>query len=114
MEADGLVLVRTAPIPPCRARADRPGPRPGYAAVDRSKPGESCVNATKGATRIWVTLGLVAARLTPGSGAANVATGLPVLDHLLTLLARSGGFDLGLELPPGDAEAEVDEAGRAL
>ena len=56
----------------------------------------------------------VAARLTPGAGAANVTTGLPVLDHLLGLLARSGGFDLSLELPPGDAEAEVDEAGRAL
>ena len=56
----------------------------------------------------------MAARLTPGAGDANVATGLPVLDHLLGLLARAGGFDVGLELPPGDAEAEVDEAGRAL
>lgn len=56
----------------------------------------------------------MAARLTPGAGAANVATGLPVLDHLLGRLAASGGFDLALELPPGDAEAEVDEAGRAV
>jgi imidazoleglycerol-phosphate dehydratase len=47
-------------------------------------------------------------------GTANVATGLPVLDHLLTLLARSGGFGLGLELPPGDAVEEVASAGRAL
>lgn len=49
-----------------------------------------------------------------GSGAVNVTTGLPVLDHLLTLLARRGGFDLALELPPGDAEQEVVEAGTAL
>ncbi len=48
------------------------------------------------------------------SGTANVATGLPVLDHLLTLLARSGGFELALELAPGEAEAEVSEAGRTL
>ena len=56
----------------------------------------------------------MSARLTPGDGRANVATGLPVLDHLLGSLARSGGFELALELPPGDAEAEVAEAGRAL
>ena len=49
-----------------------------------------------------------------GTGAVNVATGLPVLDHLLTLLARSGRFELSLELPPADAEAEVAEAGRSL
>lgn len=49
-----------------------------------------------------------------GAGSANVATGLPVLDHLLTLLARSGAFELALELAPGEAEAEVAEAGRAL
>lgn len=49
-----------------------------------------------------------------GSGSVNVTTGLPVLDHLLTLLARSGGFDLALELPPGDAEQEVVEAGRSI
>ena len=49
-----------------------------------------------------------------GTGVANVATGLPVLDHLLMLLARAGRFDLGLELAPGDAEVEVAEAGREL
>lgn len=48
------------------------------------------------------------------AGTANVATGLPVLDHLLGLLARSGRFELALELPPGDAEAEVADAGRAF
>lgn len=56
----------------------------------------------------------MSARVAPGAGEANVATGLPVLDHLLALLARAGGFELALELPPGDAEAEVVESGRAL
>ena len=61
------------------------------------------------------SLGPVSARVVAaGTGAAIVATGLPVLDHLLTLLARAGRFDLALELPPGDAEAEVAEAGREL
>jgi len=61
------------------------------------------------------SLGVVSARVAAvGTGAVNVATGLPVLDHLLTLLARSGRFDLALELAPGDTEAEVAEAGRAL
>ncbi len=49
-----------------------------------------------------------------GPGTANVATGLPVLDHLLALFARSGAFELALELAPGEAEAEVSEAGREL
>ena len=56
----------------------------------------------------------MSARVSSGNGPTNVATGIPVLDHLLTLLARSGGFELALELAPGDAEAEVAEAGRAL
>jgi imidazoleglycerol-phosphate dehydratase len=54
------------------------------------------------------------ARVTPGSGSSNVATGLPVLDHLLELLARAGRFDLALEIAPDDPEAEVDAAGAAL
>lgn len=56
----------------------------------------------------------IAARIGWGSGASNVATGIPVLDHLLTELARSGGFRLSLELAPADAEAEVVDAGRSL
>jgi len=56
----------------------------------------------------------VSVRIAPGSGRATVTTGLPVLDHLLALLARAGRFDLTLELAPADAEAEVAEAGRAL
>lgn len=54
------------------------------------------------------------ARIVRGTGAANVATGLPVLDHLLGELARGGRFDLALEIEPDDPEAEVDAAGTAL
>ena len=49
-----------------------------------------------------------------GSGRSNVDTGVPVLDHLLCLLADRAGFDLTLEVAPGDADAEVAAAGRAL
>jgi imidazoleglycerol-phosphate dehydratase len=56
----------------------------------------------------------MSARVVSGGGSSNVATGISVLDHLLTLLARTARFDLSLELPPGDAEAEVADAGRAL
>jgi imidazoleglycerol-phosphate dehydratase len=56
----------------------------------------------------------MSARIAPGSGTSNIATGIPVLDHLLALLARSGGFELALELPPGEGEAEVAAAGTAL
>lgn len=49
-----------------------------------------------------------------GRGAASVATGVPVLDHLLTLLAEHGGFDLSLEVAPGAAESEAASAGNAL
>jgi imidazoleglycerol-phosphate dehydratase len=52
--------------------------------------------------------------LTAGAGGANVATGLPVLDHLLALLAAYARFDLALEVVPGSAEAEVAAAGSAL
>jgi imidazoleglycerol-phosphate dehydratase len=49
-----------------------------------------------------------------GHGEASVATGVPVLDHLLGLLAEYASFDLELEIAPGEAEAEVAAAGRAL
>jgi imidazoleglycerol-phosphate dehydratase len=49
-----------------------------------------------------------------GSGDASVATGLPVLDHLLGLLAQYASFDLELEIAPGEAQAEIEAAGRAL
>ncbi|HEY6835729.1 MAG TPA: hypothetical protein VI142_04585 [Gaiellaceae bacterium] len=49
-----------------------------------------------------------------GSGEASVATGVPVLDHLIGLVAQYGSFDLALEIAPGEAEAEIAAAGRAL
>ncbi|HEX3266555.1 MAG TPA: hypothetical protein VHQ98_01075 [Gaiellaceae bacterium] len=49
-----------------------------------------------------------------GSGDARVVSGLPVLDHLLVLFAEYASFDLVLEIAPGEAEAEVAAAGRAL
>lgn len=54
------------------------------------------------------------ARLALGGGVANVATGVPVLDHLLGELAKAGNFDLALEIEPDDAEAEVVSAGTIL
>lgn len=47
-------------------------------------------------------------------GSANVATGLPVLDHLLGELARTARFRLALEVAPGSADEEVAAAGRAF
>jgi imidazoleglycerol-phosphate dehydratase len=50
-----------------------------------------------------------------GEGKAAVATGLPVLDHLLGVLADWGRFDLELETAPdGGGEQEVEAVGRAL
>jgi imidazoleglycerol-phosphate dehydratase len=49
-----------------------------------------------------------------GRGEAEVATGVPVLDHLLSLLAEYASFDLALEIAPGEAEAEIAAAGHAL
>ena len=49
-----------------------------------------------------------------GGGEATVETGLPVLNRLLVRLAQVAGFDLVLEIEPGDAQAEVDAAGTAL
>ena len=49
-----------------------------------------------------------------GGGSASVASGLPVLDHLLGLLAEHASFDLVLEVEPGAADEEVAAAGRAL
>ena len=54
------------------------------------------------------------ARLALGSGQANIATGVPLLDHLLTELATAGRFDLALEIEPDEPVAEVDAAGAAI
>jgi imidazoleglycerol phosphate dehydratase HisB len=47
-------------------------------------------------------------------GSANVATGLPVLDHLVSELVRTARFKLSLEAAPGSADAVAAAAGRAL
>ena len=47
-------------------------------------------------------------------GAANVSSGVPVLDHLVGELARAGRFRLSLEVAPGSADEAVAAAGRAL
>jgi imidazoleglycerol-phosphate dehydratase len=49
-----------------------------------------------------------------GDGEANVASGLPVLDHLLTLMARHASFDLALEVAADATPDELAGAGRAL
>ena len=49
-----------------------------------------------------------------GDGGATATTGLPILDHLLDLLARYAGFDLTLEVAPGSPDDEVAAAGRSL
>lgn len=55
------------------------------------------------------------ARITPAAeGAADVETGLPVLDHLVGELARAGRFRVALEVAPGSADEAVTAAGRAL
>jgi imidazoleglycerol-phosphate dehydratase len=49
-----------------------------------------------------------------GRGAANVATGLPVLDHLVGELAHSARLRVVLEVAPQGADEEVAAAGRAF
>jgi imidazoleglycerol-phosphate dehydratase len=54
-------------------------------------------------------------RAAVGDGSrTQIATGLPVLDHLLGLLAEHAGLELSLEVEPGSSAAEVAAAGRAL
>jgi imidazoleglycerol-phosphate dehydratase len=49
-----------------------------------------------------------------GRGETNVATGVPVLDHLLSVLAAYASFDLALEVEPGSPEVELLAAARSL
>src|SRR5437868_13514785 len=49
-----------------------------------------------------------------GRGETNVATGVPVLDHLLGVLAAYASFDLALEVEPGSPEVEITAAARSL
>ena len=48
------------------------------------------------------------------AGSANVATGLPVLDHLVGELARAGRFRIVLEVAPDSTGEAVAAAGGAL
>jgi imidazoleglycerol-phosphate dehydratase len=45
---------------------------------------------------------------------SSVETGIPVLDHLVALMARYASLDLELEVEPGSAAAEASAAGLAL
>ena len=54
------------------------------------------------------------ARISLDGGRTSVATGVAVLDHLLTELADTGGFALNLEIAPDQPEAEVETAGTVL
>ena len=56
----------------------------------------------------------VKVRAVLGGTETAVSTGLPILDYLLELLARHGGFGLRLEVAPAGADEEVAAAGRAL
>ena len=47
-------------------------------------------------------------------GSATVSTGLPVLDHLVGELARSGRFRLTLEVAPDGPDQAAAAAGQAL
>jgi imidazoleglycerol-phosphate dehydratase len=47
-------------------------------------------------------------------GSANVATGVPVLDHLVGELAKTARFKLSLEVAPESADEAVAAAGRAF
>src|SRR5437868_11106086 len=60
------------------------------------------------------TEGRTNVRVQPAGGATNVETGVPVLDHLLVLLAEYARFGLALQVEPGSADAEVASAGSAL
>jgi imidazoleglycerol phosphate dehydratase HisB len=56
----------------------------------------------------------VRVELAAAAGAAEVATGLPVLDHLVREFAVSARIVLALEVAPGSADAEVAAAGKGL
>jgi imidazoleglycerol-phosphate dehydratase len=47
-------------------------------------------------------------------GAADIETGLPVLDHLVAELAAAGRFRLSLEVAPGSSDEALTAAGRAF
>lgn len=78
------------------------------------------VNHNSGEDPWWVTLNRMGDTQTSArvelsvEGAASVATGLSVLDHLVGELARTARVQLTLEVAPGAADEEVAAAGRGL
>jgi imidazoleglycerol-phosphate dehydratase len=56
----------------------------------------------------------VSARVELGEGAASVASGLPVLDHLVSELAATARMQVTLEVAPDAVAQAVSAAGRAL
>ncbi len=94
--------LRRRPLQHRQHPADRPRLRADRRAPARARRRHRARRAVSGA------------RLTPGTGEARVATGVPVLDHLLTELAAAGRFDLTLEIEPDEPVAEVDAAGAAF
>ena len=68
----------------------------------------ACTLAAMAETQTGVRVSLARA------GEASIATGLPVLDHLLAELARTARLRIALEVAPGSADQEVAAAGRAL
>src|SRR5207237_5668449 len=114
--------------PRCRRRGRESGRWCGDGRASRGGPGKEPLALASAARRRCDTLlrGM-ARRRTGGPGAdlrvraaiadagrANVATGVSVLDHLVSLLAEYAVLDIVLEVEPGDAVAEVATAGRAL
>lgn len=74
-------------------------------------PREAAIERTTSETSIRIHLNL------DGKGASKLATGIPFFDHMLTLFARHGLFDLDLEAK-GDIEVDfhhtVEDAGITL
>ena len=69
---------------------------------------EALVSARMTGTQTGVRIALAA------EGSANVATGLPVLDHLISELARTARFKVSLEVAPESTDEAVAAAGRAF
>lgn len=58
---------------------------------------------------------MLKARVEVGAaGEATAETGIPILDHLLGILARYARLDVALEVEPGEPAAEAAAAGAAL
>jgi len=74
-------------------------------------PREAAIERTTSETSIRTRLNL------DGKGASKISTGIPFFDHMLTLFARHGLFDLDLEAK-GDIEVDfhhtVEDAGLTL